>query len=164
MGHSRPCKKNLQGWMSKRLAWSCHPRAMEILHSEKNPLTTKEDGFSYFMIDGLVRSQKTSFSVIPAEAGIQEYQEVLDPGFRRGDGLEDFLRVRYDRSWLLFSFVWRLQENLNSTPGLSIDNKDLTAKPKGFYSNLSKKTLSSGIFFFFRISTHESTIAGDPQM
>jgi hypothetical protein len=44
-------------------------------------------------VDGLVRSQKTSSSVIPAEAGIQEYQEVLDPGFRRGDSLEDFLRV-----------------------------------------------------------------------
>ena len=123
------------------------------------------------MIDGLVRSQKTSFSVIPAEAGIQEYQEVLNPGDpvpakagSRGDGLEDFLRVRYDRSWLLFSIVWILQENLNSTPGLSIDKKDLTAKPKGFYSNLSKKMRSSGIFFFFRISTHESTIAGDPQM
>jgi len=29
---------------------------------------------------GLVRSQTTHFSVIPAEAGIQEYQEVLDPG------------------------------------------------------------------------------------
>jgi hypothetical protein len=45
-------------------------------------------------VDGLVRSQKTPFSVIPAEAGIQEYQELLDPGFRRGDGLKDFLRVR----------------------------------------------------------------------
>ena len=44
-------------------------------------------------LDGLVRSQKTSSSVIPAEAGIQEYQEVLDPGFRRGDSFEDFLRV-----------------------------------------------------------------------
>jgi len=43
-------------------------------------------------VDGLVRSQKTSSSVIPAEAGIQEYQEVLDPGFRRGDGFDDFLR------------------------------------------------------------------------
>jgi len=31
------------------------------------------------------------FSVIPAKAGIQEIAEVLDPGFRRGDGLEDFL-------------------------------------------------------------------------
>jgi hypothetical protein len=32
-----------------------------------------------------------SVSVIPAKAGIQEQQEPLDPGFRRGDGLEDFL-------------------------------------------------------------------------
>jgi hypothetical protein len=35
-----------------------------------------------------------AFSVIPAQAGIQEYQELLDPGFRRGDGLKDFLRDR----------------------------------------------------------------------
>jgi hypothetical protein len=41
-----------------------------------------------------VKSPKTPFSVIPAEAGIQEYQEVLDPGFRRGDGFNDFLRSR----------------------------------------------------------------------
>jgi hypothetical protein len=45
-------------------------------------------------IDDLVKSQKTPFSVIPAEAGIQEHQELLDPGFRRGDDLEDFLRDR----------------------------------------------------------------------
>jgi hypothetical protein len=30
--------------------------------------------------------------VIPAKAGIQEFQEVLDPGFRRGDGFDGFLR------------------------------------------------------------------------
>jgi len=29
-------------------------------------------------------------SVIPAEAGIQEKQGILDPGFRRGDDLEGF--------------------------------------------------------------------------
>jgi len=43
-------------------------------------------------IDSFVKSQKTSFSVIPAEAGIQYFQRLttdLDPGFRRGD---DFLR------------------------------------------------------------------------
>jgi len=42
--------------------------------------------------DSLVKSQKTSFFVIPAKAGIQCFQELitdLDPGFRRGD---DFLR------------------------------------------------------------------------
>jgi len=30
--------------------------------------------------DKLVKTPKTPFSVIPAKAGIQEYQEVLDPG------------------------------------------------------------------------------------
>ncbi len=45
-------------------------------------------------IDSLVESQKTSFFVIPAKAGIQCFQKLmtdLDPGFRRGD---DFLRGR----------------------------------------------------------------------
>jgi hypothetical protein len=32
-----------------------------------------------------------SSPVIPAKAGIQEQQALLDPGFRRGDGLDDFL-------------------------------------------------------------------------
>jgi hypothetical protein len=48
---------------------------------------------------GNVKSLKTSVYVIPADpgsesgtgAGIQEYQGVLDPGFRRGDGLEHLL-------------------------------------------------------------------------
>jgi hypothetical protein len=45
--------------------------------------------------DELVKSQKTSFFVIPAKAGIQCFQKLitdLDPGFRRGD---DFLRNRH---------------------------------------------------------------------
>jgi len=44
-------------------------------------------------VDAFVKSRKTPFSVIPAEAGIQQKQAVLDPGFRRGDGLGDFLRT-----------------------------------------------------------------------
>ena len=56
-------------------------------------------------IDAFVKSQKTLFSVIPAKAGIQEKQGLLDPGLstlrsiataedgRRGDGSGDFLRV-----------------------------------------------------------------------
>jgi hypothetical protein len=40
----------------------------------------------------LVKSRKAPFDVIPAEAGIQEKQALLDPGFRRGDGFDDFLR------------------------------------------------------------------------
>jgi hypothetical protein len=54
--------------------------------------------------DSLVKSQKTSFFVIPSrievrddgQAGIQCFQKVmtdLDPGFRRGD---DFLRGRQE--------------------------------------------------------------------
>jgi hypothetical protein len=42
--------------------------------------------------DAFVKSQDLGFPVIPAKAGIQCFQEVLDPGFRRGDAMEDFLR------------------------------------------------------------------------
>jgi hypothetical protein len=48
------------------------------------------------MINELVKSRKTPFFVIPAEAGIQWIQVFLDPGVRRGDGLVDFLRNRHD--------------------------------------------------------------------
>jgi len=44
-------------------------------------------------VDAFVKSRKTPFSVIPAKAGIQEKQALLDPGFRRGDGFDDFLRT-----------------------------------------------------------------------
>jgi hypothetical protein len=43
-------------------------------------------------LDGLVKNLKMPFSVIPAKAGIQLFQDVLDPGFRRGDASRDFLR------------------------------------------------------------------------
>jgi hypothetical protein len=46
-----------------------------------------------FKSDAFVKSRKTPFSVIPAKAGIQEKQALLDPGFRRGDGFDDFLRT-----------------------------------------------------------------------
>jgi hypothetical protein len=42
--------------------------------------------------DELVKSQIATVSVIPAKAGIQLCQHVLDPGFRRGDDPKDFLR------------------------------------------------------------------------
>ena len=38
-------------------------------------------------LDAFVKSPITSFLVIPAKAGIQEKQALLDPGFRRGDGV-----------------------------------------------------------------------------
>jgi hypothetical protein len=45
------------------------------------------------ILDGLVKSPKLPIFVIPAKAGIQEYQLLLEPGLRRGDGLGDFLRM-----------------------------------------------------------------------
>jgi hypothetical protein len=42
--------------------------------------------------DGLVKSQKPPFSVIPAQAGIQEIQELLDSRLRGSDAYGDFLR------------------------------------------------------------------------
>jgi hypothetical protein len=40
--------------------------------------------------DDLVKSRNSIEFVIPAKAGIQLFQDVLDPGFRRGDALETF--------------------------------------------------------------------------
>jgi hypothetical protein len=45
-------------------------------------------------IDELVKSRFIPFPVIPAEAGIQSFQAVLDPGVRRGDGFGYLLRAR----------------------------------------------------------------------
>jgi hypothetical protein len=47
-------------------------------------------------IDELVKSGQIIFTVIPAEAGIQPFRAVLDPGVRRGDDMKDFLRVHQD--------------------------------------------------------------------
>jgi hypothetical protein len=43
-------------------------------------------------IDGFVKRRNSIEGVIPAKAGIQLFQYVLDPGFRRGDDPRDFLR------------------------------------------------------------------------
>jgi hypothetical protein len=40
--------------------------------------------------DELVKTRNSKEFVIPAEAGIQLFQKVLDPGFRRGDASRDF--------------------------------------------------------------------------
>jgi len=50
-------------------------------------------GYSSINIDGFVKSLKTFFDVIPAKAGIQYFQMVLDACLRRHDGISDFLRV-----------------------------------------------------------------------
>ena len=43
-------------------------------------------------LDGFVKRRNSIEGVIPAKAGIQLFQDVLDPGFRRGDDPRDFLR------------------------------------------------------------------------
>ncbi|MCX5919291.1 MAG: hypothetical protein NTX30_21770, partial [Deltaproteobacteria bacterium] len=48
--------------------------------------------FHHSNFDDLVKSRNSIEFVIPAKAGIQLFQDVLDPGFRRGDALRDFLR------------------------------------------------------------------------
>jgi hypothetical protein len=48
--------------------------------------------FHHSDIDEVIKSQNSIRFVIPAEAGIQSFQDVLDPGFRRGDASRYFLR------------------------------------------------------------------------
>jgi len=64
-------------------------------------VTAFETFYEAIKFDTFVKSQKVPFSVIPAKAGIQEKQGLLDPGFRRGDGSNDFLRSH--QIWV-FSF------------------------------------------------------------
>jgi len=47
--------------------------------------------FRFYSNDGFVKSRFPLLSVIPAKAGIQCFQEVLDTGFRRRDSVGDFL-------------------------------------------------------------------------
>jgi hypothetical protein len=48
-------------------------------------------------LDELVKSLKSVFFVIPEEAGIQYFQQVIDSGFRRSDDVSDFFRSH--ESW-----------------------------------------------------------------
>ena len=60
-----------------------------------------EHTHSTFDVDGLVKSLKSSFSVIPAKAGIQCFQILLDACLRRHDEVSDFLRDH--RCWAFIS-------------------------------------------------------------
>jgi len=61
-------------------------------------------------IDALVKSRKTPFPVIPAEAGIQSFQVIadhLDSGFHRSDDFQVTCHSRLDReSSILFISLW----------------------------------------------------------
>ena len=78
------------------------------------------------MFDELVKNQKLTFPVIPAKAGIQEQQALLDPGFRRGDDLDAFLRKHHAS----LSPIHRLQQMHRRT----VFNRILRVKDHSFYS------------------------------
>jgi len=49
--------------------------------------------------------QKAPQDWIPAEAGIQEHSQLLDPGFRRGDGFTGGkIQAKGEKSWRLSFF------------------------------------------------------------
>jgi hypothetical protein len=50
---------------------------------------------SLVWFEGFVKSQKMTVPVIPAKAGIQQKQALLDPGFRRGDDFDGFYEAVY---------------------------------------------------------------------
>jgi hypothetical protein len=50
------------------------------------------DFYETMNFDVLVKKRNSIKIVIPAKAGIQLFQDVLDPGFRRGYASRDFLR------------------------------------------------------------------------
>jgi hypothetical protein len=76
------------------------PRAAEVFGhkqiskaDELNEYRMSNKEFRMMKFDALVKSQKPPFSVIPAQAGIQEIQELLDSRLRGSDAYGDFLRV-----------------------------------------------------------------------
>jgi hypothetical protein len=85
-GGRKPCPHNTNSYGRSHRS---------VILSGKNKSAIPKD-------DGLVKSQKMGFPVIPAKAGIQLFQYVLDPGFRRGDAPSDFLRDHqryYNAKW-----------------------------------------------------------------
>ena len=52
-------------------------------------------------VDGRAKTQRVAFPVIPAKAGILENQALLDPGFRRGDGLESLCEAVEFRAFVI---------------------------------------------------------------
>jgi hypothetical protein len=74
---------------------------LDNLHPDANCSQKLLGKFSCSLInDGLVKSRNSIEFVIPAKAGIQLFQDVLDPGFRRDDVPRDFLR---DRQAIIYS-------------------------------------------------------------
>jgi hypothetical protein len=79
-------------WM-KRIAVSSQLSAKGIENKSLADRWSLKAEISIF--DSLVKSRKWPLFVIPAKAGIQCFQMLMDSGFRRSDGLSDFLRIHH---------------------------------------------------------------------
>ena len=71
----------------------------------KNDQTGKRGQVLVFKFDEFAKSQNPYEFVIPAKAGIQLFQVVLDPGFRRGDDPRDLLRNHQLCSIIILPFL-----------------------------------------------------------
>jgi len=73
----------------------------------KDPFSSLKTFYGRINIDSLVKCQKSFGIVIPANAGIQEIRVFMDPRFRGGDGLGDFLR---DHQYSIFNIQFSIQK------------------------------------------------------
>jgi hypothetical protein len=64
----------------------------KYISKSKKETSPPKDKKGLPILNDLVKGPEMEFSVIPAKAGIQLFQDVLDPGFRRGDAPRYFLR------------------------------------------------------------------------
>jgi hypothetical protein len=69
-----------------------HHSKVFTLYPTPRPYILSNPIFQYSKVDGLVKSLKRLFSVIPAEAGIQSFEEFRIPLDSRFHGNDDFLR------------------------------------------------------------------------
>jgi hypothetical protein len=79
------------------------------LYPTPRPYIVSNPIFQYSKVDGLVKSLKRLFSVIPAEAGIQSFEEFRIPLDSRFHGNDDFLRIHQGSN---LPFPRKTSENL----------------------------------------------------
>jgi hypothetical protein len=101
----------VRGGLSAKLIYNGSPIAIRSsIVGLKDERPTSNIQRSTF--DGFVKSLKTSISVIPAKAGIQYFQLVLDACLRRHDGASDFLRFCQCSSFDVLFFNFHHNNNL----------------------------------------------------
>jgi hypothetical protein len=84
--------KKLQKLLSHRGPRDVKTSNKNSFPASKAQMKSLRGSYFPFNFDELVKSRNSIEFVIPAKAGIQLFQDGLDPGFRRGDAPRDFLR------------------------------------------------------------------------